>query len=71
MKTINIRKLREARGWSRREMADHFGVNLTTVLRWENNGVPARGPARRAIEREFFGGAPANDRGRRSSIEAA
>jgi len=52
---INIRKLREARGWSRQNMADHFGVNLTTVLRWENNGVPNRGPARRAILREFYG----------------
>lgn len=53
--SINIRKLRESRGWSRRDMANHFGVNLTTVLRWENKGVPNRGPARRAILREFYG----------------
>lgn len=50
---MNIKKLREARGWTRQQMAEHFDVNVTTVLRWENNGVPARGPARRAIEIEF------------------
>jgi transcriptional regulator with XRE-family HTH domain len=53
MKKLNIRKLREARGWTRQQMAEHFGVNLTTVLRWENNGIPTRGSAKRAIEIEF------------------
>lgn len=52
---INIKTLRKSRGWTRQEMADHFGVNLTTVLRWENKGVPERGAARRAILREFYG----------------
>lgn len=51
--TPNIKALREARNWTRQEMANYFGVNLTTILRWENNGIPMRGPARRAIEREM------------------
>lgn len=50
---LNIRQLREARNWTRQEMANYFGVNLTTILRWENNGIPSRGVARRAIEREL------------------
>jgi transcriptional regulator with XRE-family HTH domain len=62
---LNIKKLREARGWTRQEMANHFGVNLTTVLRWENNGIPLRGSAKRAIELEFIAHSEA------SSTEAA
>lgn len=50
---ITIKRLREARNWSRQDAAKHFGVNLTTILRWENNGIPSRGPARRAIENAF------------------
>lgn len=50
---INIRQLREARGWTQGEMATYFGVDKATVWRWENKGVPARGPARQAIEREI------------------
>lgn len=50
---LNIRQLREARNWTRQEMANYFGVNLTTILRWENNGIPTRGVAKRAIEREL------------------
>jgi hypothetical protein len=46
-------------------MANHFGVNLTTVLRWENNGIPLRGSAKRAIELEFIAHSEA------SSTEAA
>lgn len=48
---INIRQFREARGWTQGEMANYFGVDKATVWRWENRGVPARGPARQAIER--------------------
>jgi transcriptional regulator with XRE-family HTH domain len=48
---INIRQFREARRWTQGEMATYFGVNKATVWRWENEGVPARGPARQAIER--------------------
>ena len=48
---INIRQFREARGWTQGDMAAYFGVDKATVWRWENRGVPARGPARQAIER--------------------
>lgn len=48
---ISIRQLRKARGWTQDEMAAYFGVDKATVWRWENRGVPIRGPARQAIER--------------------
>lgn len=48
-----ITRLRKAKGWTQSQMAEHFGVNLSTVWRWENEGVPARGATRKAIEREL------------------
>ena len=51
--SIDIKKLREARGWTQGDMADHFGVNKSTVWRWEHEGIPVRGVTRKAIEREW------------------
>lgn len=50
---IGIKKLRESRGWTQDDMAKHFGVDKATIWRWENKGIPERGPSRKAIEREF------------------
>lgn len=63
---MDIKSLRSARGWTRSQMASHFGVDIATVCRWENKGVPTRGPARMALEREF-----AADLGPPPSSEAA
>ena len=30
-----IRELREQRGWSQQDLAQHIGVSLTTVYNWE------------------------------------
>jgi DNA-binding transcriptional regulator YiaG len=48
---ISIKQFREARGWTQGDMANYFGVDKATVWRWENRGVPTRGPARQAIDR--------------------
>jgi transcriptional regulator with XRE-family HTH domain len=45
--------LRRRKGWTQTQMAEHFGVNLSTVWRWENEGIPERGATRKAIEREL------------------
>lgn len=34
-------------------MANFFGVDKATVWRWENEGIPSRGMARKALEREW------------------
>ena len=48
-----IRNAREAVGESQAAFAERFGVDQSTVHRWETQGPPARGPARRALEREL------------------
>lgn len=50
---IDITALRKVKGWTQDDMATHFGVNKSTVWRWENEGIPARGVTRKAIEREW------------------
>jgi len=71
MNKNSIRQLRKARGWTRREMASYFGVNLTTILRWENHGIPSRGLARKAIEREMAALKPAHHHINGSSEQVA
>jgi len=60
---FDIKELRRLRNWTQDDMARHFGVDKSTVWRWENEGIPARGATRKAIEREWLAsekaGAPA------------
>lgn len=46
-----IRAARKRVGESQEEFAKRFGVDQTTIHRWETEGVPARGPTRMTIER--------------------
>ncbi len=46
-----IKAIRSWLGENQTEFAQRFGVNQSTVNRWENKGVPDRGTARMAIER--------------------
>jgi DNA-binding transcriptional regulator YiaG len=48
-----IRSARERVGESQAAFAERFGVDQSTVHRWETAGPPSRGPARKAIEREI------------------
>ncbi len=51
--TIDLKQLRKIRNWTQEEMGAHFGVDKSTVWRWENEGIPDRGVTRKAIEREW------------------
>lgn len=48
-----IRTAREGVGESQTKFGERFGVDQSTVHRWETEGPPTRGPARKAIEREL------------------
>jgi DNA-binding transcriptional regulator YiaG len=48
-----IRDAREKVGESQAAFGERFGVDQSTVHRWETQGPPQRGPARKAIEREI------------------
>lgn len=47
----DIKRVRERRKESQEAFAVHFGVDQTTIHRWETSGVPSRGPAGALIER--------------------
>lgn len=51
---IDIKRLRKIRNWTQTKMGEHFGVDLSTVWRWENEGLPSRGVTFKAIEREWI-----------------
>lgn len=48
-----IRKARETVRESQAAFGERFGVDQSTVHRWETQGPPRRGPARKALEREI------------------
>lgn len=48
-----IRDAREKVGESQTIFGERFGVDQSTVARWETQGPPSRGPARKALEREL------------------
>jgi DNA-binding transcriptional regulator YiaG len=48
-----IRDAREKVGESQTAFGERFGVDQSTVARWETQGPPSRGPARKALEREL------------------
>jgi DNA-binding transcriptional regulator YiaG len=48
----DIKKAREAVRESQAAFGARFGVDQSTVHRWETDGPPERGPARKMIERE-------------------
>ena len=47
---VDIRALRERLGESQAAFGDRFGVDQSTIHRWETKGCPRRGPARRMID---------------------
>jgi DNA-binding XRE family transcriptional regulator len=49
----SIKAAREKVKESQAVFGRRFGVDQSTVHRWETEGIPSRGPARRAIEREL------------------
>lgn len=47
---IDIRSLRELLGENQTDFALRFGVDQSTIARWEARGIPRRGAARASIE---------------------
>ena len=51
MRPTDIKRLREERGESQTAFAAHFGVNQSTVQRWETRGIPDTALGRLIVER--------------------
>ena len=49
--TLDIPAIRKKLRLSQAELARQAGVNVSTVWRWENEKIPARGLARAFLER--------------------
>lgn len=47
---IDIKSLRKSLNITRADLAAEFGVDISTVCRWENEGLPDRGTSRKAVE---------------------
>jgi len=50
MKGTDIKALRDRRGETQAQFAQHFGVSRTTIIKWEADGPPNMGPARKLLE---------------------
>lgn len=48
---IHLPTIRADLGLTQAKLAEQAGVNITTVWRWENEGIPEKGPARAFLER--------------------
>jgi DNA-binding transcriptional regulator YiaG len=52
MQAIDVRNLRtKILRESQTAFAERFGVDQSAVARWEKDGLPTRGAARRAVEK--------------------
>ncbi len=49
----SIKAAREKVGESQETFGRRFGVDQSTIQRWETKGAPSRGTARMALEREL------------------
>lgn len=49
--SIDLPGIRAKLGLTQAALAERAGVNITTVWRWENEGIPDKGPARAFLER--------------------
>lgn len=48
---VDVRALRNSLEESQTAFAERFGVDQSTVARWERDGLPARGTARLAVSK--------------------
>lgn len=48
---IDLPAIRRTLKLTQTQLAEMAGVNLSTVWRWENEGLPTRGPAKAFIDR--------------------
>lgn len=48
---ISLHTIRRSLKLTQTQLAEMAGVNLSTVWRWEKNGLPKRGPAKAFVDR--------------------
>lgn len=48
---LDLKALRKSLNLTQAQLAEKVGVNLATVWRWENEGIPSRGSARAYLEK--------------------
>lgn len=48
---LDLPKIRQCLGLTQADLARQAGVDVSTVWRWENDGVPSRGSARAFLDR--------------------
>ena len=48
---LSLPEIRKALNLTQADLAKEAGVDVSTVWRWENEGVPSRGPARAFLDR--------------------
>jgi transcriptional regulator with XRE-family HTH domain len=48
---LDLPALRKKLNLTQADLAKAAGVDVSTVWRWENDGVPSRGPARAFLDR--------------------
>lgn len=48
---FDLKTLRKRLRLTQSQLAEKIGVNLATVWRWENEGIPTRGPARAYLDK--------------------
>ena len=47
----NLAAIRSSLGLTQAELAGRAGVDVATIWRWENRGLPRRGPAKALVAR--------------------
>jgi len=48
---FDLKMLRKKLNLTQSQLAEKIGVNLATVWRWENEGIPQRGTARAYLDK--------------------
>ena len=48
---LDVTAIRKTLALTQADLAKQAGVDVSTVWRWENEGVPSRGPARAFLDR--------------------
>lgn len=47
---LDVKAIRAELGWTQAQLADHLGVDQSTVSMWETGRLKPRGPARKLLE---------------------
>lgn len=53
LKASTIKNARESVGETQNQFGERFGVDQSTIHRWETDGPPTKGPGYRAIQNEI------------------